>query len=574
MTNVQRERAYFRVKLLGAAAALAIVSGGGTAQAQSTQPGGTLRDQFERRDLPTSQPLPTFRIERPQTGENPDAVRFNVRRVVVDGVASIDPAEVNALASQLDGQTVSFGELAALADRITGLYARAGYAFSFALVPEQTVEDGVVRLRVVEGSLDAVVVEFQGATPVAGRARIEAAIQRRLAVLIAQGPVRGRAFERSLLGLSDLHGFDVSAVVRPSATTEGAATLLVVVTGKPLEAALGVDNRLRAEFGREEIYASAATGSLLIVGDRLELNSRRAFAGDAFVYAGIAYESPVGDGLTRAFARYARASTEARSGLLGLLDYRGREDVFAIGARHALLRARDHSLFAGLTLAGVDTRSSLFGVTVVDEQIRTLAAEISYDWVDPTGARSLATLTLVRGLEGLGASGVGNPLRSRAFGRPDTTHATFRYYRDQPLPAGLRLRTDHEIQFLLSSRPLLAASECTYGGPAIGRAYDAGVIAGDECWRGAAELARPILASAAGDVVEPYLFVDAGYARQQGALEFGERRDSHAVSLGAGFRLFSRFGLNADLQLSQRATRLFPGDTRSPRVFFTLSYQR
>jgi hemolysin activation/secretion protein len=555
-----------------ALAAAALMSFPHCAAAQGVQPGGRVTDQFERPALPESQAVAPYRIDRPRAAAPADAFTFAVRSILVEGAAGVPVGDIEALTAPIENRIVSFADLAALTDRITALYAARGFALSFALLPEQTVTDGVVRIRIVEGSLDAVTVGFSGPTPPAGRGRVERAIRRRLQPLIQAGPVRSADLERVLLGIDDLDGLDVSFVVRPSPQTEGAASLDVIVTGRPFAPSLGIDNRLRSEFGREEGLAAITVGSSLIVGDRIDLTARHSLDEDGFAYASAGYSAPIGDSLARVHADYSIARTQAQSGLLGLLEYRGREESFAAGVRYPLIRSRARTLTVGAEISGIDTRSSLLGTTVVRENIRMLAGSVAYDWADGAGARSLATFRLTQGIEGLGATDAANPLRSRANGRPDATFVNLRMYRDQPLPAGLRLRVDVEAQATLSSGGLLAANECTFGGPAIGRGYDAGVISGDDCIRAGAELARPMQAGPAA--IEPYAFLDWGLMRQRGVLEAGEERDRDATSFGFGLRLFSRIGINADLQLAWPGETLTPGEGRDPRLFFSISFQR
>ena len=541
------------------------------AAAQVSQPGGRATDQFERPSLPESQAVSPYRIERPRAAAAADDFTFAVRRIVVEGAGEIPAGELAALTAPLENKVVSFADLAAVADRITALYAARGFALSFALLPEQTVADGLVRIRVVEGSLDAITVRFAGSPPLAGRRRVEAAIRRRLSGIIQAGPVRSADLERALLGIDDLDGFEVSFVVRPSASTEGAASLDVILTGRPLTPSLSIDNRLRDEFGRVEGFAALSIGSSLIVGDRIDLASRHTL-GEGFAFASAGYSAPLGDSLARVHADYSIARTEAQSGLLGLLEFRGREESFAAGIRYPLIRSRARTLALGAQISGIDTSSRLLDTLVVRDRIRMVAGSVSYDWADAGGARSLATFRLTQGIEGLGATGSTNPLRSRANGRPDATFANLRLYRDQPLPAGLRFRLDAEAQMTLSSGGLLAANECTFGGPAIGRGYDAGVLSGDDCIRAGGELARPVRAGRGA--MEPYAFVDWGLLRQRGTLESGEERERDATSFGFGVRFFSHFGLAADLQLAWPGERLAPGAGRDPRLFFSITFQR
>lgn len=552
---------------------LGSVSLGTPLVAQTVQPGGTVSDQFEEPELPQSQPVAPYRIETPRDGT--DAVPqqpFAISRVVIDGAERFPDLDFGAITAGFEERDVTLAELNALASRITALLAQAGYALSFAIVPEQTVEQGMVRLRIVEGAIDAIEVEFEeGSLPV-GRERIERAIRQRLDRLIGDGAVRTADLERAVLGVNDLSGISISVVITPSVSVEGAATLQVVVRTDRYDTLVGVDNRLRSEYGREQIYSAFAANSLLFAGDSLQLSARTALDFDAFSYFSAAYETSIGRGHARVRTHFSTADTEAQSGTLGLLEFEGEERTWGTAVRYPLIRSRARSLWASLAFDGIDTESRLFDTPVVDEHIRTVSASLTYDWASGDGALSLFSATFVQGVSVLGASSATNPLRSRSAGKPDATFATFRFYRDQPLPAGFRFRYNGEAQWTISSGGLLAANECTFGGPAIGRAYDAGVLSGEECLLASGELARPL--PAGNHFIEPFAFFDWGRAYQRGRLEPGQPRVTDARSYGFGLRLITRFGLRADVQLAVPAERVFPGDDRDPRLFFTLSFQR
>lgn len=538
----------------------------------ATTPGGRVSDQFEKPELPQSEARAPVRIEKPRPGQQANTTPLAVRQIAVEGATALDPDEIRALTAPLENRTVTFADLSMLADSITALYAQRGYAFSFAFIPEQTPEGGVVRMRVVEGTVDAVTVEFRGDRLPVGRERVEKAIRSRFAPLVGTGRVRSRDLERAALLSNDLAGVRLSVVVQPSASVEGAATLTLLVDQKPLGAAVGADNRLRSEFGREEAYATAGVHSLLSVGDRAELSFRHSLRGVGLVYGSAAYDTPVGNGGLHLGAFFSSARTRARSGFLELLEYEGGEQSYRLDLRYPVLRSRAESLYLSAELGAVDTRSELFGTVVTRDKVRTVALGATYDWADGTGARSLAALRLVQGLSALGATAASNPLRGRAYGRPGATFATLRFYCDQPLGAGLRLRMDSDAQFLMGGEALPASSECSFGGPSLGRGYDAGAVSGDQCWRGGVELARPT--PLRNLLAEPYAFVDGGLTRHSGRLEPGERRRSEATSMGLGLRLFSGFGLNAELQWARTARKLFPGDRAESRLFFAINLQR
>ena len=86
----------------------------------------------------------------------PDAPRVIVRAFVFEGQTAFTAAELSAVLSDLIGRPLATEDLVSARDRITRLYLEAGYETSGALLPDQDVSDGVVRLRIVEGALVAV----------------------------------------------------------------------------------------------------------------------------------------------------------------------------------------------------------------------------------------------------------------------------------------------------------------------------------------------------------------------------------------------------------------------------------
>ncbi len=72
-----------------------------------------------------------------------------------------NPERLQKLEAEFLGRDISLRELYQIANRITQLYRQDGYVLSQALVPEQTIRDGVARIQVIEGFVERV--DFTGA---------------------------------------------------------------------------------------------------------------------------------------------------------------------------------------------------------------------------------------------------------------------------------------------------------------------------------------------------------------------------------------------------------------------------
>ena len=100
-----------------------------------------------------------------------------------------------------------------------------GYYLGYAYLPEQTPADGVVRIAVLEGRLDEVILNWPDKMPVK-RAVVEAYLAR-----LKPGEIlRVRDVERVVFLVNDLHGLTARFEVK-AGRTPGTATL--VVTPQP-----------------------------------------------------------------------------------------------------------------------------------------------------------------------------------------------------------------------------------------------------------------------------------------------------------------------------------------------------
>jgi hemolysin activation/secretion protein len=140
-----------------AAIALALASPLALAQA-SISPGAIQQQQQEdeRRRLQEQRVLtPPQAPEISVPAGGPDApgsdqIRIEVQQILIDKSALLEPAALDAIIAPLEGRTVTLAELQQAVAAVNALYAQAGQATARAILPPQTVKDGLVRIRLVE----------------------------------------------------------------------------------------------------------------------------------------------------------------------------------------------------------------------------------------------------------------------------------------------------------------------------------------------------------------------------------------------------------------------------------------
>jgi hemolysin activation/secretion protein len=151
---------------------------------------------------PIPKPAPS---ERGRLGAAP--ILF-VRAYRFEGNTAFTDQELEQVAAPWTQREITSADLQALRDAVTLHYVSAGYVTSGALIPDQSPEDGVVEVRIVEGTLEAIEVEDPGwlrASYV--RSRLERAASTPLDVIALE--------ERIQLLQQDPHIRKIAAELRP-----------------------------------------------------------------------------------------------------------------------------------------------------------------------------------------------------------------------------------------------------------------------------------------------------------------------------------------------------------------------
>lgn len=114
-----------------------------------------------RPPLPEPRPAPEPGFALPPLPEPPardlsEGVAVFVDAIRLEGNTVFDDEALAEVTAPYVGREVTTEELLAVRDALTGHYVDRGYINSGAVIPDQTVDDGVITIRIVEGTLDEI----------------------------------------------------------------------------------------------------------------------------------------------------------------------------------------------------------------------------------------------------------------------------------------------------------------------------------------------------------------------------------------------------------------------------------
>ena len=505
----------------------------------------------DRSTSPKTQPRIQLQGVKPGASQVDEAVVVGAIRV--EGATALPHAVFAPVAQSYAGRLLSPQDLEALASAVATVARDAGYGLATAWIPEQRIANGILRVVLDEGRIDAVETVGSGSE----------AVRRRLATIATGRPIRTAELERQLLIAGDVEG-----VVIGKARLErrhGKNILRVQTRQERVDGHVAIDNWGSTTVGPVRARLSLDFNGLLGEDDRLTIGgvitplSPKEFA---LVRAG--YSKAVGIHGTEVTVNAYYALSQP-GGVLSDRDLRGESTEFELGVRHPFVRSREGSLWGELGLTFRNSTLHQRGLKVRDDGFPSVTAGL-YTTKAMGRGRLRARLALVKGFEVSGATQEGDPLASRPDAGADFTKAEAWVQLAQNLGAGFGIQAQATGQ--IASGPLLSSEEMGLGGRQFLRAWDYRELSGDKGIAGSVELRYNFdgLPAPLG-AAQLYSYVDAG--------SVGNYRKGFGggtlASAGGGVRLWLGPTIEGGVEVGFPLTDgAIAGAQRDPRISFSL----
>ncbi len=458
-------------------------------------------------------------------------VRVFVTAYEIAGSTVLSDEELERLTGPYTGRPISYADLQQLRDELTQAYVSRGYVTSGAVLPDQSLASGRVRIEIEEGLLDDVQVEVDGRLR---SSYVERRIRRGL-----ESPINVYQLERRLQRLQrDPRIASLRASVEPT-QLRGEARLRVEVTEAPgFSAQLEADNGLAPSIGAERTSLTLSHQNLTGSADALQIrygqsHGLREWSGS--------YAFPLGATDMR-FEIFARSSeSDVVEAPFNELDIESRSATYGASLHQPILSDLDRSLELTWTAEYRRSKSFLLGSAfsfspgVEDGESELTVLRFAQDFSRSTQVQALALRSTVS--VGVGAFG------ATQNGDRDIPDGQFVAWLGQAQYARRLGLLDAQLiaraQVQLSNEPLLGLEQFSLGGRSSVRGYRENELVRDNGAFGSVELRLPVWRRFDGSMsLELAPFFDAGQA-------WNRRRPTRGV------RTLSSAGLGARLSLGR-----------------------
>jgi hemolysin activation/secretion protein len=474
----------------GAAGCTSLSASRGPADAGPAPAFAALDDRGEaqgaRRTIPPSEQAQLAREAEAAAAPAQAAPRLPLKQIIIERVSELPQQSAvtdDKLLAAADGKLgtdVTLEELRGIATGMERIFRDEGYPYVRVVLPPQRVEAGTVRLQVIEGQIEGVVV--LGSSPTAKR-QAEA----QLARLNGLGPVPVSEVEQVVTALSDVPG--LNARVSLARGTEGPGTMRIIAEAEREDPRflINAHNWGSENLGREGVTGLVRVPGLALFGDEFQASffTTREW-GEQFV-GQLAYERTLTSGglKVRVEGTYGQAEPSGTVATLGATT----ESVTAnLEVSHPIYRDRDLlvDLYGGLDYANL--KGELFQKTVLLSDDRTRVAYLGAEAeAEVDGFSARGHIEARKGVGILRASKKGDRTLARTEARPNAWSLLGEV--NVTTPSFQTLRLDVTARGQHARDPLMAVEEFSFGNYTIVRGYDPGAATGDAAIAVAAEIA-------------------------------------------------------------------------------------
>ena len=512
---------------------------------------------------------PDISAPKTSTQKEPDGasdIKFLLHDIQFTGNSVFSEAELKDIYKDMIGKTVSLDKAWVISEEITNKYRQAGYFLSRAYVPAQEIDNGILKINIVEGFIEDVRVTSDNKTQ-------SSLLNAWIVDIKKQHPVKTQDLENALLELNRGKGYQYRAVLLPPQLQngiEGAADLELVEVKSDGAGFVQADNygskflgvhELRATYDKSFLPGQDTTVSFLTSIPTKQINN--ASIDHKFFF------------LPRLSVEVSGDYTRTQPGYtLKPQDIQGKSFGAGIALNYQWFLFRNEDLSTRLAFDYTNSKSDILSTTLSEDKINVLRLGTHYSTFDSLQGYNDVNVTLSHGINGLGGSKEGDFNLSRAEAVPDFTKFELFYVRQQPLPHNLRLL--YKLRGQLSSDPLYSAEEFGFGGQDMGRAYDSSDIVGDNGLSTAIEAAYMGLKPLYKMNVMPYIFYDIG--KVWNLDNSGQIKSQSASSAGLGLKFYSQqTGINGGIGLAYPLTKpienpIYGEGQTSPRILLELGY--
>jgi len=499
---------------------------------RSAEPPPLQKEQPLKPEEPPLGPLPM--PTPPPPGPRPEAVgtRVLVKEIRIIGNTAFSTLELSTVTAPYLNKELTTEDLDSLRLTLTVYYVNRGYLTSGAVLPDQTVSDGVVTIQIIEGKLTAIDIE-------GNRWFRSRYLQDRISLGVTIPVNINTLQERLQLLQQDGRIEQLNAELRPGVSKGESELHVRVKDANPFKAWLEFNNFQTPLVGAERGLATVAMDNLTGNGDPFTFTYGRSSGVNPLIYT--SYSIPLTKWDTTLMVEYRRNDFTVKESPFGPLDITSQTEIIGLTLRQPIYRSLNQEFTLAITGEHLYNKTFLLGqpFDFIAGQQNGVANDSALRFIQEYTYRSQSSVIAARSRFSVGINVLGatispstpatGPVADGEFfvwlGQLQTVSRFDNYW-------GIQLLSRFDAQ--LANDRLFPLEEVPVGGRFSVRGYRENTLVRDNAFLASLESRIPVLRSARGeDIVQIAQFIDYGRAYNS---KVPDLSPSFLASIGLGLR--------------------------------------
>ncbi|MGM0603388.1 MAG: ShlB/FhaC/HecB family hemolysin secretion/activation protein [Bacillota bacterium] len=464
-----------------------------------------------------------------------------VSQIEVSNSEIIPAEEIDAVTFKYEDRMISLNELKELVNLINQIYRERGYITAQAVIPEQNVNDGIVKIRLIEGKIGQILLEGNEDTD-------DDFILHRISIDSGE-IIKVDSLEDELFYFNVVNDINLKADLKAGEEFGTTDLVLNVFEPEKVKKSFFIDNRGRDETGIFRYGINYSNSSLTGNRDSLKVS---AFASEGTEGGVISYSLPINRRGGRLNLSYNKNLSDILYGDFESISIEGEYEEYGAGISFPLIVKRGFKVDGAFEYNNKESDTYFSGINLLKTDIETYSITMTTQTVKENNL-FFTTHYLMQGYADSGNNGYSNSGVSDEFVKYNG------YFEKQNIFNSSMLKLNAYLQ--LTNNKLLPSSEqFSLGGMSTVRGFKEGKLTGDQGYYLSAELSRKFESGR-----EYFVFLDHGGVFPYKGNEEDIDKDDYLTSTGQGIN-FS-FGRNISAQI----VFALPLDKKGgPRVHFSL----
>lgn len=299
--------------------------------------------------------------------EDYSKIEFTLNKVEYNKSEVLTKSEINNIIDTYENRKVNLSEMFQLVEKINKLYEKKGYVVCKAIIPPQTIKDGVFKIILIEGKTDKIILKNNKSTR-------DSYILKRMGSLKKDEISNFNELNKNLVWFNSVE--DISIKIQMTAGEKFGTTNYILDVKEPRKTDLTLYTNNTGSESTGEYKGGFIYNNHSVFGYRDILNII-GNASDGSMAGVVSYSIPISTKGTRLGVQYSANKMKLNDGDYEELDTKGSSKNYSMTVSQPLFIKRDLRINSGISWGNQKSHTTVLDNEWIDDEIEKVSGYVS-----------------------------------------------------------------------------------------------------------------------------------------------------------------------------------------------------